>query len=105
MHRSLASSRLGTPTNRSMMGFDGRPGTAVLPMCSMAKANEPRAFPILARSCSNSVGQLGSQSETTIDPAPYFSMLPPPDHVLRSLITPVAFEISLLGYRWLLRVI
>jgi len=42
---------------QAMIGFEGRPGTAVLPTCSMAKANEPRAFLILVLSCSNKFGQ------------------------------------------------
>ena len=60
--RYIAALRLqiGTPISKSIIGFDARPGTAVLPMCSIAGANKPKALLIRVLSSSNIIGQLGS---------------------------------------------
>jgi hypothetical protein len=60
IERDSASVRLCTPTSTSMIGFAAKPGTAVLPICSMMSTSGPSAAESLARSCSNIRGQAGS---------------------------------------------
>jgi hypothetical protein len=55
--------------SQSMTGLAARPGTEVLPTCSMATTGTPAAAIAPAyscRSCSNRCGQAGSYSTTTI---------------------------------------
>nr|WP_276603008.1 hypothetical protein [Nannocystis pusilla] len=56
-----ASSSERSPGIMSMMGFAARPGTAVLPTCSMAtKASRPQATNIASRAASNFATHPGS---------------------------------------------
>lgn len=56
-----------TATSRmSITGFAASPGTAVLRMCSMARAYGPNAAETLALINSNCAGQSGSYSTITI---------------------------------------
>src|SRR5437879_1991955 len=48
----------------SMIGFAARPGTAVLPMCSMTTASSPSAAASRSRSSSYRAGHRGSYSTT-----------------------------------------
>ena len=53
-----AGRRASTPATRSMIGFAGRPGTAVEPMCSIEPA--PTAGRIRSASAANASFQAGS---------------------------------------------
>jgi hypothetical protein len=51
---------VATTTSRSMIGLAARPGTAVLPTCSMRTARGPRAAARRSRSWAKWAGQRGS---------------------------------------------
>jgi len=66
-----ASERTGAMM--SMMGLAGRPGTAVLPMCSTGPASQgASAVSKRLRSASNRVGHAGSYSTTSIGASSVF---------------------------------
>ena len=66
--RSTSSIERTTPA-RSMMGFDGMPGTAVLPMCSIRRKTGPTCCSMRRRSAANSSGHSGRYSTSSMVPS------------------------------------